>query len=367
MPTRSDAQIIGTKGERLVQGIFDEHERWIARQQTHDFGIDLEAELAEPSSTGQHIKGKLLKLQVKAHQTVKRKANHISVQIERSLLDYADAFRLPVILTVVCLDTHTVWWMWLQEWTLNNEARLAGKPYTETIAIRIPINKTLNQGLNADLPAIAAGTTQSAMILALRNIIEAASGWENHEIADGVVRILGKVHGESRAWILQKVTDKLLGLGSDPAFWKAQQYLPVLLPLIEASGDTFTAEQVLRLVGRGDSYSRTGLFGLSRLYDLWRKEMIALNLTHTFEAAGLGQAAWYAAMRERYPTEEHQWFGFYLAQIKETNLDFGEYRLTLNDEVRNYIMRKWPNRGDSVLLDCLSLIPESELQSKSKI
>jgi hypothetical protein len=302
--TRSKAQIIGTKGERLVQGMIDEHEQWIARQQTHDFGIDLEAELAQPCKTGQRVNGKLIKLQVKTQQAVERKADHVSVQIERSLLEYADGFRLPVILAAACLDTSTVWWLWLQEWVLNNEARLARNSNAETISIRIPIGQTLNRGLEADLPAIAVGSSRSAMVLALRNIIEAASGWENREISDGVTRLLGKVHGESRAWTLQKVIDKLLGFGNAPAFWETQQTLPVLLALVETGGDTFTAEQVLRLVARGGTYSRTGLLGLSRLYDCWRNETVVLDLTRTFAAAGLGEVAWYTAMRERYPTRE---------------------------------------------------------------
>lgn len=336
--------------------MFDEHEQWIARQQSHDFGIDLEAELAQPSATGQLIKGKLIKLQVKTQQTVQRKATRIAVQIERSLLDYADAFRLPVILAIVCLDTRTVWWIWLQEWTLNNEGRLAHHANSKEITIHVPIDQTLNRALSRELPVIAEGSTQNAMILALRDIIEAASGWQNRDIADGVVRILAKVHGKSRTWTLQKITDKLIGLGVNPAFWEAQQYLPVLLALVETGGDTFTREQILRLVGRNDSYSRTGLLALSRLYDFWPEKMIALSLPHVFQTAGLGEAAWYAAMRERYPTRTGEMFGFKIALLKENNLDFGDYRLTLNDEVRDYIMGKWPNRGDSVLLDCLHLI-----------
>lgn len=356
MPTRSKAQIIGTKGERLVQGVIDEHEQWIARQQTHDFGIDLEAELAMQCETGQRLKGKLIKLQVKTQRRVEQKDDYVVVQIERSLLEYADGFRLPVVLAVACLDTNTVWWLWLQEWILNNEARLAQNPNAETILIHVPIDQTLDKGLNADLPRIAAGSSLSGMVLALRNIIEAASGWESREIADGVTRLLDKIHGESRAWALGKVIDKLLGLGNAPAFWEAQQILPVLLALIETGGNTFTAGQVVRLVARGDTYSRTGFLGLSRLYDLWRHEMAALDLTRAFAAAGLGGIAWYTAMRERYPTEKDAWFGFSLIGLKDANLDYGGYRLTLDDDVRDYIMAKWPYRGDTVLLDCLHLI-----------
>jgi hypothetical protein len=192
------------------------------------------------------------------------------------------------------------------------------------------------------------------MIIALRNIVEAAVGWENREISEGVVQILSKVHGESRAWTLQKVVDKLLGLGSNPFYWEAQQVLPVLLGLVETAGDTFSADQIMRLVGRGESYSRTGLVGLSRLYDLWRDHMLSLGLTDMFYSAGLGQVAWYTAMREGHPTPSNAWFGFHVLGLNDSELRYGAYYLELTDEVRDHIIAKWPNRGDSVLLDCLA-------------
>src|SRR6185369_1761017 len=115
MPTRSYAQQIGDAGQALVEAWF-EHPCWVARKQSHDFGIDLEAELAELiEDRKQRMTGKLVKLQIKSSAKVERGEAHIAYPIQRELVHYADAFRLPVILTVACLETRTVWWLWLQE------------------------------------------------------------------------------------------------------------------------------------------------------------------------------------------------------------------------------------------------------------
>lgn len=357
MPIRSLSQQIGDAGQKLVEACF-EHPYWVARTQSHDFGIDLEAELAEPIEGGkQRMTGKLIKLQIKARAKVERNDAHIAYPIPRDLLHYADAFRLPVILAIACLETKTVWWLWLQEWSMLNEDRLAEKPDAETITAHIPIDQTLDRALKRDLPAIAMGSPNNAMILALRNMIEAATGWENGVVAEAITRVLGEVHGESRGWILSKVTAKLFRLGDMAPFSMSQQVLPVLNGLVEVAGGSFNADDIVGLVRRGESYSRTGLIGLSRLYDIWPEHMRSLGLVDTMSGAGAGELAWYCAMRERYPMDINACFGLDLVMAKEPPADLahGGYRLDLDADARDYIMAKWPNRGDSVLIDCLRL------------
>ena len=360
MPTRSYAQQIGDAGQALVEAWF-EHPCWVARKQSHDFGIDLEAELAELiEDRKQRMTGKLVKLQIKSSAKVERGEAHIAYPIQRELVHYADAFRLPVILTVACLETRTVWWLWLQEWSMLHEQQLARHPEAATVTAHIPIMQTLERDIATELPDIAVGSSSSAMILALRNMIEAASGWENRAVAEGVARLLGEVHGESRSWTLQKVIDKLLAMGEATPFWEAQQVLPIMNGLIEVAGDSFTRDQVIRLVARGETYSRTGLIGLSRLYDLWPDQMRALGLVNGFAEANIAELAWYCAMRERYPMEPNAWFGMSLVMMDDPNLSHGGYRITLDNDTRDYVMAIWPNRGDSVLLDCLHIEGSSQ-------
>lgn len=361
MPTRSPSQKTGDAGERLVERVIDDHPDWIARRRTHDFGIDLEAELAPQSQSGQQLKGKLLKVQVKAFGEVTQRSGFVSVQIDRSLINYANGFHIPVILAVVCDSSKSVWWCWLQEWALLNDARLMTT--SETLAIRIPLENTLEHGLPYALPAIATGASSNAMILALRNILAQASGWENRQVAQGVIGLLNDIHGPSRDWALEKIIGDLLDLGQNALFWQAQQSLPLLFALIEKAGDTFTAGQVFKMVARGDTYSRTGLNALSFLYDHWHEHAVELALPKLFASRGLPELAWYTAMRERFPYKGI--FAYHILEQNEMDLRFEGAFLVLDEDARDYIFRKYPNRGDTVLLDELRYDPPMDKRSNT--
>src|SRR3546814_16359029 len=84
MPIRTNNQRKGTKGEWFVEGLFDEHPRWLSRPQTRDFGIDLEAELAAPVPGGQKLRGRFLKIQVKPRKKLRRAGDYILLSVERS-------------------------------------------------------------------------------------------------------------------------------------------------------------------------------------------------------------------------------------------------------------------------------------------
>ncbi len=353
MPIRSPSQKIGDAGERLVERIIDDHPDWIARRQTHDFGVDLEAELAPPSQSGQLLKGKLLKIQVKAFGTVTQRSGFVSVQIDRSLINYANGFHIPFIVAVVCDSSKGIWWCWLQEWALLNDSRLTKT--SETLAIRIPLVNTLEHGLNHALPAIVTGANSNAMILSLRNILAQAGGWENRKVAEGVIGLLNDIHGPSRDWALERIIGDLLDLGQNALYWEAQQSLPLLFALIEKAGDTFTAEQVFKMVARGDTYSRTGLNALSFLFEHWHEHAVELALPKLFGSRGLPELAWYTAMRERF--HHKGMFAYHILDQQERDLRFESAFLVLDEDARDYIFLKYPNRGDTVLLDALRYDP----------
>jgi hypothetical protein len=355
MPIRSYSQQIGDEGQSLVEGGF-KHAKWVARTQSHDFGIDLEAELAEPiEDNKQRMTGKLIKLQIKTHVEVEHNSSHVAYPVPRELLHYADAFRLPVILAVACLKTRRVWWLWLQEWSMLHEEALTRKPGSETVTAHIPLDQTLERDRDGTLPQIALGASSNASILALRNLLEAATGWDDIVLAIGVARLLGEIRGDSRNWTLRKITDKLIEMGEAAPLWQAQQLLPVMRGLIEVAGNAFTREQVIRLVQRGETYSRTGLNGLSWLYELWPEETKALGLVEGFDVAGVGEVAWYCTMRERFHTKQGTCFAVALLKHYPDQLIHGGYRLIPSPDVSDYVFSKFPYRGDSALLDCLRL------------
>ncbi|OJF93661.1 hypothetical protein AX760_21535 [Pararhizobium antarcticum] len=65
MPKRSVSQRTGDLAEHLAQGAFLDASNWICRTQSHDFGIDLEAELIDITDGVEELSGALVKIQVK--------------------------------------------------------------------------------------------------------------------------------------------------------------------------------------------------------------------------------------------------------------------------------------------------------------
>lgn len=354
LPKRSAAQRVGDSGENIVRGIIDSHPNWVARTQDRDFGVDLEAEMARVDGADQELLGKLIKVQVKTRNRVKQKNGCASISIERSLLDYSSELKLPVILVIVCLRARRVWWVWLQEWVMMNEQFIANN--RKSVTISIPVAQTLSAGLDSPLQSIARGEGTNSIVLSLRDLLSRAIGWENQAVARNVVDLLAGIHGPSREWMIQKSIDILIGYGEPRFFWERQQVLPLLLSIVEKVGDVFTQDQVLRLVARQESVSRTGLIAMGRLYDCWPEHAQSLRLPRAFFEAGSPSAAWYAAMRERYPVAENELFAFKVANLNDADLRYENVQLVLTPEVREHIIMKFPNRGESVLTECLHLI-----------
>lgn len=353
MPKRTDNQRKGSKGERYIETLFDDHPRWLLRTQTRDFGVDLEAELADPITNGQELRGQLFKIQVKTTKRLRRPGQFVSLSVERSWIRYACAFRIPVILAVFEETSGEAWWLWIQEWAMLNEERLAAATSAST-TIRIPRDQKIDAAaLEGELTAIAEGRSASAMVLALRGVLEVAHGWENHAIARGVVELLGRTNFPSRDWTIDHVIAELVRIGPGVPYWRAQRMLPILLGLVETGGDTLTREQVIRIVRRGESYSRVGMNALEQLYDKWPDHASSLGLPDAFAEIGLDELSWYTAMRERFPGRTM--FGLSLVNEPDQNLTYRGLTLRIDQELRDYLLSKWPNRADTVLLDALSV------------
>ncbi len=350
MPTRNGSQRIGKIGERSIETLIDDHPRWVARRQDADFGIDLEAELAEPGRDGQVLGGQLLKVQVKAGAKPTRIASHVTLKVDRAWIDYACEFRLPVIAVAATSDGKQAWWVWVQEWALLNEQRLAAATGA-TITLQLPAERTLATGLDHDLAEIATGRHPAAMVLALRGVLAVASGWENAKIARGIVELLARTDYPSRDWTIRMIVDQLTAAGSNVFYWQAQQYLPILLAVVRTAGDALTRDDLLHLVQRGEASSRVGINALSVLYDEWPEHAASLGLPEAFGTAGLDTAAWYAAMRQRFPGQRD--FAMFLAGQPDGDLVHDGVTLRIDQNLRDHLIAKWPNRGESVLLDCL--------------
>jgi hypothetical protein len=219
------------------------------------------------------------------------------------------------------------------------------------VALAIPETQTLNSGLDADLRCIARGEDHTAVVLALRDLVTTTIATGSLTLFDGVSELLEKADIPGRVLAVQKITDALIGLGPHGGFWRTQQFVPQLVRLIQAVGSTITTEQMVRLVGRGESYSRSGLYGLSRLYDNHWDNARTLDLPAAFRKQGNEDVAWYCDLRECYP--EHPSVRLWDNITTLPNLKFGQLMLSNDDGVAMEIHLKWPNRGDSVFLDHL--------------
>src|SRR3546814_16926844 len=116
MPIRTNNQRKGTKGEWFVEGLFDEHPRWLSRPQTRDFGIDLEAELADPVPGGMKLRGRFLTTKVKTRKKLRRAGDYILLYVELFWLNYACVLRVTAILVVFDEKSEDISTLWVLDW-----------------------------------------------------------------------------------------------------------------------------------------------------------------------------------------------------------------------------------------------------------
>ena len=354
MPIRTRAQKTGDAGQNLVREWVDAQRSWMCRAQDLDYGVDLEAEFAPAAGDDQRPAGKLLKLQVKSSETLQAHNGQVVVNLDREFLVYAGQFRVPVLLVAVNVIDRRAWWLWLQAWLLENETRLAKTPRTNTVSVHIPEVQNLASGLDRDWHPVADGHDPTAMVLALRDLAAVAGGEARHiELFEGVLALLDKLEASNRLWTAERVIDALIGVGPNAPLWRSSELVPQLVAVVDRMGDAFTTEQVVRMVARADSWSRAAVSGLARLYDRWPEHARSLGLPDAFSSADVDGVAWYCAAREHYPqlSSLSLWSAFAARELPITR--FGNVELSSDDELSDRLWSKWPNRGDSVLLDNL--------------
>ena len=115
--------------------------------------------------------------------------------------------------------------------------------------------------------------------------------------------------------------------------------------LVRERGTEMDKESIELMVKREDSYSRVGLNGLSILYDEHFTYANSLELVSYFESLELEAVAFYCALRENYPGEQGL-----SACMKSRNFRYKNMFIGCD---LDYLFSKYPNRGSSVVLDCL--------------
>ncbi len=343
---RTISQKIGSRGHRLVMSLIEEHPDWLARGLDEDFGIDAEAELTTPE-----LSGAILKIQIKTAERLRSNNGCIVSRIDRKYVEYAASCRYPVVFLLVDLQQKEAWFLWVQEWLLENRAEV--DLYADTSAswkITIPNERTLRRGLDDPLKQIAEWRGSTQLAPSLCDALRAAAASYNEvliekllDVIDAVVPTVSDISLEVLLHEAVRLGHSLRGTAEGVAISQR------LFPLVRKYGHQITRGTILLVVRRGDGFSRTGLTYLGLLYDEQFDRLTTMGLPEVFLPVE-PRVAWYCAFREAHP--EHK-----SMDVCVDPKDFEHAGLRYaHDYAPSVPTNAYANRGPSALLDYLEFI-----------
>lgn len=350
MSTRTEAQVLGSQGQSLVAHLINSTGNWIPRAQEEDFGVDLEAELAVP-----RVAGQLIKIQVKASRSVEITDKGVICQIPKKLAVYANSCRLPVVLVRVDLERQEAWYMWVQQWLLDRQrSGLRIDEMPDLVTYHIPADQTFRKGLMEDLQNIAQWRTRTHLVLTVHDAIRTSAAVYSYGVLNHLVALLDQLGIANEHFPTNLVIEQAIALGNElRATHEGNQASSTLYAICRHFGRTFSADQIWRMVTRDDSMSRTGLNALGILYDEAYDHIADLKLVELFLTHPDKRIAYYCHLRELRP--KAQFF-----DCLHSGFDVQFANLAIHPRLKEDLLSKWPNRGDSVLLDYLYLIDEPQ-------
>ncbi len=355
MAKRSEGQRIGSGGQRLVEHLIEKTGAWISRRQDEDFGIDLEAELADPN-----VRGGIVKIQIKSTEKPKITSQGVKTVLETKYLRLAENFRVPLVFVVADITADRAWYIWLQGWIV--EQRRAGKTFAsiqDHVTIYIPETDTLTAGLQGLLKNVARWEHENQMVLCLIDTMRTAVATRNERVLLSLVELIGTVDEAYQDFPLEQLIDTIVDLSTQPrAMWEMSMLGRFLVIVVRSLGGKISKENVMRMVVPGAGPSRAGLNGLGSLYDAHEQHIRAMNLPEAFDAIGHVEVAYYCRLREKFPGIQaiDLAFGNY-------NYNVGNFLLAIDD--KGSFLNKWANRGESAYLDFLVLNEQPTSKSLS--
>lgn len=351
LPRRSISQRTGDLAEHIAQGAFLKAPNWICRTQSHDFGIDLEAELIDVTDGVEELSGALVKLQVKGTLKPIYKKRGYYVRLKTEYLKYANQFRVPVLLLLVNVRSNEIHYLWLQEYLIGREGILYG---SKSALIKVPEENKLNLSFQHHLPEIALGVTKGSQLMAVQKLFEVFSSKYDAKALALASDLLEHLGDDAHIAIFNGAIDKLIKRGPHFSRVDSQEFGKVLVDLTRRFGDRLDADQILKMVVRGDTYSLAGLDGLLGLYDGFPDHAMSLGLAHRFDELKLYELSWYCQFREAHAELDAMSIWLKIARL-ETAFETGAGILHIPEKDRDYCTMKWPNRADAVYLQSLCL------------
>ncbi|PMX02304.1 hypothetical protein C1X59_08205 [Pseudomonas sp. FW215-R2] len=336
MSTRSPSQKIGARGHKWLASHVEESLHWLSRDLGEDYGIDMEFELHEGE-----VQGNILKVQIKSEDQCKQKNGLVKIVIDRKYLRYADACRYPVLLVFVCLATKQAWYIWLQQWLLEQRAEIDPLAMVnKTWTVWVPVTQTVQAGLQGELKGIARWEGQTQLTLTLSDAIRCARAVNKNEIAEAVQPLLGTSSSQGGVISLNTLIAEAVALGDKLRNTRdGNRVVEQIYNVIRHFGNVVTKETALKLVMRGESFSRAGVNSIGVLYEHHFEHARSLELSKVFEEIA-PQVAFYCAFRESSP----QASSFPSKDFRFAGLKY----IAPEDEMGRFI-----NRGTSFVLDCL--------------
>ncbi|GHV53128.1 hypothetical protein AGMMS49579_11410 [Spirochaetia bacterium] len=290
MAKRSEAQKIGSFGQRLVALAIEENGKWIARDQTEDFGIDLEAELTEPC-----VSGFIIKIQIKCHKSVKIEDNILKVKIAPKYLEYALNCRIPIIYVIIDKTLKKIWYVWVQK-IVYEEIRKNGKLPQKGITVIVNEKQTLQGGLNDEIIGIATMKNKIQIELSLMDIVQKVTAFGNQKIISNVFDIIGKISDEidinySVEYIITQLID-VTGEFEPEKFGdnyqKKRNSVELMLhELCRKIGYKISKKQIIKMTVIGNYYSTIGFVSLGILYDDYFAHIKKMDLPEYYKKTGI--------------------------------------------------------------------------------
>lgn len=347
MPIQSSSQRIGAIGHKWAVAQIAEHPGWLSRDLTDDFGVDAEAEMTEYG-----VCGDILKLQFKSSEAVtkSKEGGEIRFVVERKYLDYANQCRYPFIYVVIDITTHEAWYLWLQDWLLQQRRRgIDLQIGQETYSIWVDQTRTLSRGLTGELKDIAKWRGSTQVILSLMDALRAAVSAQSRTATERIIEIICESDPDVASGTLDIIIREATYLGNRMRGTSEGNFVgECLFQLVRRFGGRLTPTAISCMVCRGESYSRTGLIALGLLYDNYFGHISGLNLTDIFLRSGHQEVAYYCALREKHPDKK-------CLEFMNGPGDFQFSGMRFRGPEPGRFGDKYANRGPSAILDYLVL------------
>lgn len=337
---RNRAQQIGDLGESCAQHIATKSKIWIARKVDKDFGVDMEMELLDDGKvTGQYVK-----VQIKGTEKYRIVDNEIKLRVKSKFLKYCEECRVPIILVLININSEIGHYIWVQEYLRTHKPIFSDKT---SCVVRVAATNDFAGGLKGKIRDIASGRNYTQLQLDLRASLTSAFLLGDHEIYARLTDLSIDV-AKTSSLEISKAIDDLISLNARAwGTFHGNSKANMLYSLCRKYGENFSAKHIESMVSRGVTYSRVGIIALGILYDEYPQHVKSLNLHNTFEMHEDIRISYYCALRERYLNEK----SLNLWCKKDLDYKIGNLDIPINQ--REELFLKWPNRGDSTILDFL--------------